>query len=78
MAQCSFCDNPAAHPATGCEYGPDTLACYYCVIETWKWVRNHTKGKSQRAVKQAAARGRIVPKLSFYESVGYVPYKEST
>jgi hypothetical protein len=68
--QCSFCDNPAAHPATGCVYGPRTIACYYCVMSAWAWVKQHTYGKSTRAAKKAASQGRILPARSFYEAAG--------
>jgi hypothetical protein len=62
--RCAFCGDPAAHPATGCEYGPRTLACRACVESFWKWVKQHTNGKASR-------RGRKVPTaLTFYEHAG--------
>ncbi len=70
--KCSFCDNPAAHPATGCQYSETMIACFYCVQETWAWVRNHTRGKSARAAKQARDKGHVVPAMSFYESAGHM------
>lgn len=48
MATCTFCGNPAAHPATGSAYGPRTLACASCTREFWKWLQQHTKGKGRR------------------------------
>jgi hypothetical protein len=61
---CNFCGDPAAHPATGCEYGPRTLACHACVLDFWAWVVRHTAGKSRRAQKKL---GRHPGMLSFYE-----------
>lgn len=61
---CSFCGDPAAHPATGCQYGPRTLACYRCVAECWTWVRRHVNGKGLRPRTSGQAR----PALTFYEA----------
>ena len=51
---CTFCRSPAAHPATGCQYEPSTLACRACVEAFWVWVRSHTNGPE--------------PALTFYEA----------
>ncbi len=60
---CNFCGGPT-HPATGCQYGPRTIACYRCTVECWRWVRLHT-GKSPRRRP-----GRPTPGVSFYEAAG--------
>jgi hypothetical protein len=39
--QCSFCPNPAAHPSTGCVYGPRTIACADCTRSFWRWALSH-------------------------------------
>ncbi|MDF2693076.1 MAG: hypothetical protein K0S65_1459 [Labilithrix sp.] len=46
--RCTFCSSPAAHPATGCQYGPTTLACRACVESFWGWVRSHTNKRARR------------------------------
>lgn len=61
---CSFCGSPAAHPATGCQYGPNTLACASCVRECWSWVRAHVN-KRGRGNK---GRGEFAPGVTFYEA----------
>lgn len=45
--QCSFCPNPAAHPATGAVYGSRYIACHECVVSFWQYVRSvlYQKGK---------------------------------
>ena len=58
---CSFCNSPAAHPATGCQYGPKTLACRACVESFWTWVRSHTNKRARRGHGPETA-------LSFYEA----------
>lgn len=63
--QCSFCDDPAAHPATGCVYGPNTLACYACVIRFWAWARVHMRARGK-------GRGKSVP-TDFYGAAGKWP-----
>lgn len=60
---CNFCGNPAAHPATGCQYGPNTLACAGCVRECWAWVRSHTNKKARKGTS-------VVTAESFYEAAG--------
>lgn len=64
--QCSFCSSPAAHPATGCQYGPRTIACRECVESFWMWVRMHTNKRPRRA------RG-VETALSFYEAAALWP-----
>ena len=59
---CTFCGSPAAHPSTGCVYGPRTLACASCVRDFWAWVVRHTNGKNRRRDK------RIPVAASFYEA----------
>lgn len=44
---CTFCGG-AAHPATGCVYGPRTIACRRCTEECWRWVKGHTNRKGKR------------------------------
>lgn len=60
---CSFCLSPAAHPATGCQYGPRTLACRDCVLSFWAWVKQHTRGRPRQ-------RKGVTPARSFYECAG--------
>lgn len=60
---CNFCGDPAAHPSTGCQYGPSTLACARCTRECWDWVRRHTNGKSRRLNK----RSHLESMPTFYE-----------
>jgi hypothetical protein len=40
--KCFFCGDPAAHPATGCQYSEHVLACAACTRAFWAWVRRHT------------------------------------
>lgn len=61
---CTFCGDPAAHEATGCRYGPSTLACRACVLACWTWVKQHTNAKAKRK-----GRG-VTTALSFYEAAG--------
>jgi hypothetical protein len=60
--ECNFCHGPA-HPATGCVYGPRTIACAACTRAFWTWVVRHTNGKARR-------RRAVVPSVSFYEAAG--------
>jgi hypothetical protein len=60
---CNFCESPAAHPATGCQYGPTTIACPDCVKSFWKWARAHFNKKPRRGSSPETA-------LSFYEAAG--------
>ena len=62
--RCSFCDDPAAHPATGCQYGARTVACYRCTVDCWAWVRRHVNGKGLRP----RASGQPRSGLTFYEA----------
>ena len=61
--KCTFCGG-VAHPATGCQYGPSTLACRLCVITFWKWVKQHTNGKASKKQR------RVATARTFYESIG--------
>ncbi len=45
---CSFCDNPAAHPATGTVYSVTMIACYYCSASWNAWLVRHTNSKGRR------------------------------
>lgn len=45
---CSFCDSPTAHPATGCQYTERFIACAACTRSVWAWVRQHTASKGRR------------------------------
>lgn len=60
--KCNFCGG-VAHPATGCEYGPRTIACRACVMEFWRWVKAHTNGTPRQ-------RKGPTPSRSFYEAAG--------
>jgi hypothetical protein len=55
--RCSFCGDPAAHPATGCEYRPGVLACHACVVRFWTWFRRQM-GKRWGGADFYAAAGR--------------------
>ncbi len=65
---CNFCGNPAAHPSTGCVYGPNTIACARCVRECWVWVRRHVNGRSKRF--RSDHLDEFIPSASFYEAAG--------
>lgn len=58
---CSFCCGPA-HPATGCVYGPRTIACRACTVRFWTWLRQHVNKRPRRRP------GRVEPSISFYEA----------
>ena len=60
---CNFCQGPA-HPATGCVYGPKTIACRGCTVQFWAWVRIHTNKRPRRSSKGAATAE------TFYEAAG--------
>jgi hypothetical protein len=62
---CNFCGG-VAHPATGCVYGPRTIACGPCVREFWVWLRRHVNASGRKT------RGRS-PALYFYECAGRRP-----
>lgn len=53
--QCSFCDSPAAHPATGCVYGPRTIACRQCCVDFWAWLLRHVNKRPPRKRQGANA-----------------------
>lgn len=61
--KCNFCGG-AASAHTGCQYGPNTIACYRCTVECWAWVRKHTSSKAKRQRKGPTTA------LSFYECAG--------
>lgn len=65
--RCSFCNHPAASPATGCQYTANTLACAACTREFWAWFRSH----QYRGTKASKASG--CP--TFYESINATPRK---
>lgn len=69
--QCNFCKGPA-HPATGCVYGPKTIACASCVRDFWKWARGHTNKKAARR-KRKDGTMKSETSLSFYEAAGKKP-----
>ena len=45
---CFLCSDPAAHPATGCVYTANVLACYRCARTAFAWVVQHTNSKGRR------------------------------
>lgn len=59
--RCNFCQGPA-HPATGCVYGPSTIACRQCTREFWTWATRHINGKAR------ARKTDTRPAVSFYEA----------
>jgi hypothetical protein len=61
--ECNFCSGPA-HPATGCVYGPKTIACRACTVRFWDWMRAHVNKMPRR--RKAA----VEPSVSFYEAAG--------
>jgi hypothetical protein len=58
---CTFCSGPA-HPATGCVYGPSTIACHACTVRFWTWLRQHANKLPRRRP------GAVVTRHSFYEA----------
>lgn len=65
MMKCFFCDNPAAHPATGCQYSERALACRACVDRFWTWFREQM---AKRARVYRDKRGRL--HADFYAAAG--------
>jgi len=65
--QCFFCENPAAHPATGTQYTERALACRQCAVDILKWVVNHTN-KRQRKNSKAVSTTLNASHLTFYEA----------
>ena len=63
---CNFCGG-VAHPATGCVYGPSTIACVRCTRDFWRWVKGHTNGKSSKRSRKHPGM------ISFYEAAGKKP-----
>lgn len=63
--RCSFCQG-VAHPATGCQYGPNTLACAACVREFWAWAIAHTNKRAR--VKRRDGSPAVQTALTFYEA----------
>ena len=45
--QCFFCGG-AAHPATGCQYTENVIACGPCTRTAWTWVKGFTNQKGRR------------------------------
>ena len=66
--RCSFCPG-VAHPATGCQYTPNMIACASCVRECWAWVQSHTNGKARRRARNG--REMVQTARTFYESIEY-------
>lgn len=64
---CSFCGG-VAHPASGCVYGPRTIACGPCTREFWVWVRSHTSKRAR--AKRRDGSPAIATASSFYEAAG--------
>ena len=60
--RCNFCDG-VAHPATGCVYGPRTIACWSCTVLFWKWLIQHVH-------KRPGKRHRVRKGVSFYAAAG--------
>jgi hypothetical protein len=57
---CFFCGDPAAHPATGCQYDTNVLACHACVVSFWAWVKRH-QAKRWAGADFFAAAGKVFP-----------------
>lgn len=47
MTPCFFCGG-AAHPANGCQYTANVVACGSCTRSAWDWIRRHTASKGRR------------------------------
>jgi hypothetical protein len=45
--RCFFCDG-VAHPATGCQYTENAVACGPCVRDAWRWIKGFTNQKGRR------------------------------
>lgn len=70
--QCSFCDNPAAHPSTGTQYTQRYIACHACTVRFHAWLLSHVNGKG-RGKKAMSIATEFQPKLSFYEAAALFP-----
>lgn len=44
---CFFCSGPA-HPAVGCQYTANVIACLRCTKEAFAWIVKHTNSKGRR------------------------------
>lgn len=45
--KCSSCQG-VAHPATGCQWSPQTLVCHACAQRFWTWMMNHTSERPRK------------------------------
>lgn len=75
--QCSFCDNPAAHPSTGTQYTERYIACHACTVRFHIWLLSHVngkgRGKKQKSIASRPGALEFQPKLSFYEAAALFP-----
>lgn len=72
--RCFFCGNPAAHPATGAQYGPNVVGCRECTVRFWKWFRSRMGNKPGQAnFYEAASRfsrsGKVSPETAETERI---------
>jgi hypothetical protein len=70
--QCRFCDNPAAHPATGQQYTATFIACRDCTVRFNAWMLSHVNGKG-RGRRQQRIAAEFQPAMSFYEAAALFP-----
>ena len=68
--RCNFCVGPA-HEATGCRYGPSTIACRACTVEFWNWVKAHTNKKARRRSRRDGSL-KVETALTFYEAATHM------
>lgn len=61
---CFFCGGPA-HPATGCQYSDNVVACRQCAVDFWAWFRAQ-QHKRERVYRDA--KGRL--HADFYAAAG--------
>lgn len=69
---CSFCNEPGAHPATGTQYTATMIACHDCTVRFQSWMLAHINGKG-RGKKHQAKDPQFQPMLSFYEAAALFP-----
>ena len=70
--RCSFCNEPGADPATGCQYTATMIACFDCTTRFHKWMLSHVNGKG-RGKKHQRSNPEFQPALSFYEAAALFP-----
>lgn len=61
--RCPSCNAPS-HPSCGCQYGPDTVYCWSCTVEFWRWMQHWTNMRTRHPDRPDfyAAAGRHNPR----------------